>query len=405
MGENWNSGSLAMAGVFSSPTGSGKSVNQTSHLLFASCAPGLEPLLQAELVELGLGGELREGGVEVRTTTDGLYRIVRGSALAEGVRVRLKAFVARDFETLKVGAAKLPWRAYLRAGQRASVRAVCHRSRLWHSGAVEQRVAEVLRERAGVEVVDARGEPEPGAESETVDEEALLVHVRISGDAVQISVDAAGRLHRRGYRSHVERASLRETLAAALVRVAVETATAPPRAIWDPFCGAGTVAFEAARYFAGVAPGVERAAPLERWPTHDAVAWERAAEQLGVQLGARRPAIPPLVIGSDHAGRAIDAATHNAQAAGAAVELRLGDFAAEAARVPEGAWIVSNPPYGERLDNEWLPGFLRLLDSRRDLRPVVLLLGGEAKRQLPGRFRSALVTKNGGLDVGVRVLR
>ena len=73
--------------------------------------------------------------------------------------------------------------------------------------------------------------------------------------------------------------------------------------------------------------------------------------------------------------------------------------------IPSGTWILSNPPYGERLEGAGLMKRLaQLLERRRDLRPVVLLVGGAAKRELPGAFRSAISTKNGGIDVALRVL-
>lgn len=372
-------------------------MNRTSFLLFVTCAPGLEAVLGRELAELGFPSEPREGGVELRAPSEGLFRIALGSALAEGIRVRLKSFVARDFDALMEGVGRLPFRAYLRPGDAARVKVVSHRSKLWHSGAIEQRVGRVLVERVGARLFDA------SVEAEDAEVEPTTVFVRLTGDAVQVSLDATGRLHRRGYRTHVEKASLRETLAAAVVRVARETAQKEPSALWDPFCGAGTVALEAARHFCGIAPNANVVFPFRNWPTHEAELFERTKHEISVATEA-----PSLrVFASDISERALEATRQNAARAGVtdAMTILHGDFERVSEAIPSGAWIVSNPPYGERLEGAGLMKRLdQVLQRRRDLRPVVLLVGGAAKRELSGTFRSAISTKNGGLDVALRVL-
>lgn len=378
-------------------------MNQTSYLSFVSCAPGLEALLGRELAELGFPGQIKEAGVEVRTTFDGVVGIALGSALAEGLRVRLKSFVARDFGALIEGAGRLPWRAYLQSGAPVRVKVTCHRSKLWHSGAVEERMLAVLKQSVNASAAESASEDAALSEQEEANEPAT-VFVRITGDAVQISVDATGRMHRRGYRTHVERASLRETLAASLLRVASEARpTERPRVIWDPFAGAGTIVCEAARRYSGISPGRERSFAFEKWPTHDEQTLER------MRSGATHTASGSAVecIGSDLSERALTAARHNAELGGvtASTHFLVGDFEQIAPQVPQGAWLVTNPPYGERLEQNGLMARLdRLLQKRRDLRPAVLLVGGSAKKELPGHFRNAFTTKNGGLDVSVRIL-
>lgn len=370
----------------------------TQYALFAACAPGLEALLQEEVAELGLVGAATPGGVELRTDARGLWELCWRARLAESVRVRLKPFVARDFETLVQGLTRLPWRAYLRSGSVAAVHVVARRSRLWHSDAVAERVSRVLRERAGVETA-ARG----GA--------GTKIHVRLQNDRVQVSVDASGeRLHRRGYRTHVAEASLRETLAAALVRVARREA---PEAdvLWDPFCGAGTIALEWLELLAGVAAGARRRFAFEDWPTHDAEHYRLWTAQQQV-LDASVPvaeAERPLAFGSDVSGKALRAAQANARAAGLEARCRWiqGDFESAAQEIPEGAVVISNPPYGVRVrqSRELLARLSRLLLRRPDLRPVVLLLpaNGLLERRSSLPFEARFRTSNGGLAVAVEV--
>lgn len=372
----------------------------TSYVAFVACGPGLEGLLEEELRELGFVPRPTPGGAEIRTDSVGLWGACWRSRLAESVRVRLKPFVARDFDTLMRELERLPWRAYLAPGGSCAVSVTCHKSRLWHSDAVAERVGDVLRNRAGAA---------PSAEAE-VD---LRIFVRLQRDRVQVSVDAGGaRLHRRGYRTHVAPASLRETLAAALVRVGVDAAP-EARVLWDPFCGAGTIALEWLESQLGRPAGVRREFAFERWPTHPAETYREWAASVPREsptdaLGRYR------VIGSDQSSRSLDAARANAAAAGldASCEWTLGDFEEASRHVPEGALVITNPPYGVRIGTgdqrgDVLVRWGRLLERRRDLRPVVQLL--PAARQVAlggaGQFETAFRTSNGGIAVAAQLLR
>lgn len=365
------------------------------HLVFVATSPGLEPLLGEELRELGFEPRVLPGGVELRTEREGIWSLCWQSRLAESVRVRLKPFVARDFGALVTEAARLPWRAYLAPNAKVSVSVTCHKSRLWHSDAVAERVLEVLRERAGADT--------------TSSEPTQRIFVRIERDRVQTSVDAGGeRLHRRGYRTHVAEASLRETLAAALVRIA-EAAAPTAQILWDPFCGAGTLGLEWLERRLGRLAGGRRGYAFEHWPTHSPALY---AEWVSTLEGAQRerPSGAFEFIGSDRAARALDAARANAESAGLTARCRWlqGDFEAVAEQVPRGAFVLTNPPYGVRLDQRdergsLLRRFGALLARRPDLRPAFVLLPRGARVVVPGgrAFEPVLDTRNGGISVNL----
>jgi putative N6-adenine-specific DNA methylase len=376
---------------------------ETTYLLFVPVAPGLEGLLVRELGGLGLVARAVVGGAELRSNAAGLLSLCLGSRLAEGVRVRLRSFVARDFAGLEAGLQRLPFAAYVPKGAPLEVRVTCHRSRLWHSGAVEARVLGVLK-------------AEPGRQEEG----ALGLFVRITGDAVQVSVDAGGyRLHRRGARAHVAAASLRETLAAAALFGLLDAAGAAPRRLWDPFCGAGTLGLEALGWARGELPGRARAFACERYPTWEpalrAALSERWRPELGrFELGGDEPSAAPAfprdpeleVWLSDHDPKPLAAARHNLAAAGleAAATVVEGDVEQVGAEVPEGAWVLTNPPYGRRLEEGGaLAKLERVLARRRDLRPAGLFVGGPAEASLDARYARAIRTENGGTKVALCV--
>jgi putative N6-adenine-specific DNA methylase len=311
------------------------------------------------------------------------------------VRVRLKSFIARDFEALLAGLGRLPFSAFLARGGCAEVRVVSHRSRLWHSGAVKERVEQLLSARSGV----SAGHAEEGA---------VGVYVRLTGDAVQVSVDAGGyRLHRRGYRAHTAEASLRETLAAVAVGAAVDGSGQSPAVLWDPFAGAGTLGLEALLRARGTLAGGGRNFAFQSWPTHDATGFAALHAELTLSERAAAPHRGLRVVLSDHSGSALSAARSNAERAGVedGCEFLLGDVVALAEQIPRGAGVVSNPPYGRRLEEGGaIRALLQALKLRPDLRPCVLLVGGEARDLLPPTFRTVLRTKNGGTSVSLKIL-
>ncbi len=362
----------------------------TRYRIFAGVTPGLEDLLAEELGELGLAARPAVGGVELAGTVEAVWGVALRSRLAESVRVRVgREFTATSFALLQDRVARLPWAVFIRRGGPAPrVSVTCHKSRLHHSGAVAERVAASMTERLGLisEKSDERSDEQPG------------VYVRLMRDRVLLSVDAGERLHRRGYRTRVGQAPLRETLAAACLRAAGYHGQRP---LWDPFCGSGTLVIEAASMAAGVVPGGQRSFAFERWPAHDAQAY--LAYRQGLP-GDRQPTA--AVLGTDHDPGAVAAARANAGAAGVDrhTTFRRADVEAAARQVPVGAMVVSNPPYGHRLDSPELASTFRRLGAvlrrRPDLQPVVLLSGHGGLPRLTGLPWATLRSlKNRGLAV------
>jgi len=358
----------------------------THYRVFAVCAPGLEAPLADELREL-LGKQKlqrRRGGMELRLPADGLWRLVHGSRLAEGVRVRLGDFQARHWDALAKGLGKLPSHAYVRG--ESDVRVTARKSKLIHTDAIRDRVTKAL----GIRQASATGT-------------ALKLWVRVVKDQVTISVDAAGpHLYRRGYRTHVGKAPLRETLAAALVRLA-----SPPDAVssvWDPFCGSGTVLLEAAQDRAGGwVRGADHVAAFTRWPSHSTQrysAWCDAMDGEAPVGGS-----PLTLFGSDISADELTAAASNADRAGASVRWAEGDFDAVVDDVPEGSAVISNLPYGVR-SGKHLSGVFRrfgaMLKRRPDLGPITVISGYRDFEAATGLQWEILAdTDNRGLKVKV----
>lgn len=294
---------------------------------FAACAPGTERLAATEIRALGarvLGTE--PGGVTWGATHRQLYAAHLWCRVVTRVVVRVATFRAFTFAELERGCATVPWATWLQPGVLAEVRASAHRSKLIHTGAVEERVQAAL-EAAG---------PLGGA----------LVLARVVDDMVTLSVDATGALlHKRGWRTEVGDAPLRETLAAACLAAVGWTGTEP---LADPLCGAGTIAVEAARLARGLPACLpDRAFAFTSWPAFQPGTW---ASVQGEAAERERPSAGVPVIAMDHDPAAVAATRANAHRAGVAddVEVRQGDAGTFTAMEPRG-WVVTNPPYGRRL--------------------------------------------------------
>ncbi len=162
-------------------------------------------------------------------------------------------------------------------------------------------------------------------------------------------VDTSGELlYRRGYRQEVSRAPLRETLAAGLLRLARHRATEP---LWDPLCGSGTLAIEAALVGRGMAAGLQRSFAFELFPDHDPLAYEREKAAL---RSSQLPGVPAPIWASDLNAGSLGTARRNAARAGVAGDLK--HFRADATQratqpgtdLPARALVISNLPYGKR---------------------------------------------------------
>ena len=352
---------------------------------------------------LGVINNQQVGGVEFRGPLETLWQVCLASRIAESVRLRLKPFVVRGFSSLEKELRKLPFRAFISKGRKVRVRAVCHHSRLWHSGAVQERVEEVLKKYVGLEIdSESKGE---------ADSDVQLIHVRVQDDEVQVSLSASGeRMHRRGYRVHVQEASLRETLAAALIASALKERKATPGSellVWDPFCGAGTIVLEMVHGALGYVAGAKRRHAFESFRAHESDAYALFLKEFSETLRNKAPFSQVKFWASDRSQKALDATTNNLKEAGLTEfgEVLLGDIEEIEKSIPLNALIVTNPPYGKRLkDTEAIGKLMRVLKKRPDLTPAFVLLGGAGRDAVPQECPALFRTKNGGVSVSARKL-
>ncbi len=377
--------------------------------MFAVTAPGLEPLVRAELAALGIRAVAEPGGVSWRGPRAELYAANLRLRSASRVLVRLAEFRARAFHELERRAREVPWERFAGSGRPVRLRVTSRRSKLYHEGAIAERLAGAIEAAAGASPAAAAAPSGDEEEDSPGDEEAQLLVVRFLHDRCTISVDASGApLHRRGYRQALGRAPLRETLAAAMLLAAGWPGDAP---LLDPLCGAGTIPIEAALLGRRIAPGLAGGEPrryaFEAWPEHSAAAWDDVVARAREDI---LPAAPAPVLGSDRDAGAVAAARANAGRAGVAADVELSVRALTAVEPPAGpGWLVTNPPYGRRVgDAHALRDLYAALGNLARARLVgwtVALLS--ADRRLSGQARLALDersrTRNGPIPVRILV--
>jgi 23S rRNA G2445 N2-methylase RlmL len=369
---------------------------------FASCAPGLEPFLLREVRALRLArAEGQPGGVQFSGTLSDARRANLWLRTASRVWLRLARFPASDADELYRGVRTVDFSRFLAADGTFSVTARIRRCRLDHEVFASQRVKDA--------VADAFREKHGSRPSVDLDHPALHLHAHMLEDRCALLADTSGEsLHMRGWRRFQGRAPLKETLAAGCVLASDWDGRAP---LLDPFCGSGTILVEAALIAGGMAPGRYREDyGFTRWPCHDAGAF--SAEWAAARAAG---AVPKklVLLGRDRSSEAVAGAILNVEAAGlaGAISIEEGDATEMAPRKGWNAWVVTNPPYGERVgDRRDLPALYRRFGAflrERCAGFTAAVLGAEEGlfEELTLKGAGGVSLKNGDIDCRLGLYR
>ena len=301
------------------------------------CLFGLEGLAADELKYMGLenvraetGRVLFSGGWEAAVRANLCLRT------GERVEVLLGEFEAKDFDALFEGVRALPWERYIPRDGAFPVRGHCLNSALHAVPACQSIIKKAVARRLGAKY-GLSSLPESGS--------LYQLRFTLLNDRAALYLDTTGpALHKRGYRPNANLAPLRETLAAAMVKLSRYKGR---EVFCDPFCGSGTIAIEAALAALNRAPGLGRRFAAENWKTVPSALWREAREaaRAAEYRGEYR------IFASDIDPAALDVARENARRAGVAEYIRFSQADALAFTPPaEGRGILmANPPYGERL--------------------------------------------------------
>jgi putative N6-adenine-specific DNA methylase len=312
-----------------------------SERFFAPCPRGLEAALTAELTLLG--GEFvaaAEGGAAFSGPLDLAYRANLESRLASRILWQVGHGRYRNEDELYRLARDVEWRRHFKVERTLRVDLAATRSPLANTEFATLRVKDAVCDRFRAD----SGE-RPSIDKQRPD---VRVHAYLTEREATLYLDTSGEaLFKRGWRRDADGAPLRENLAAGVLALAGWTPGAP---LLDPMCGAGTIAIEAALAAADIAPGLHRSFGFQKLAWYDGPTWQRLRQRARDRV---RPApTTPSIFASDSDRHALAQCRSNAAAAGVArwIEVEEADALSRPAPAPSGL-IVTNPPYGVRLDD------------------------------------------------------
>ena len=347
--------------------------------LIAPCHFGLEAVLKKEIIDLGYDiTEVSDGRITFAGDADAVCRANIGLRTAERILIKVGSFHAESFEELYQGVKELPWEEFIpERGKFWVKKASSVKSKLFSPSDIQS-----ITKKAIVEKLKLSYHTYWFKE----DAESYPIRVFLMKDEVTVALDTTGdSLHKRGYRKLESKAPIAENLAAALIML---TPWNGSRILVDPFCGSGTIPIEAAMMAANIAPGMNRSFTAESW-THLITPqnWKDVREEAQEEIITD---IDVDIQGYDLDPEMVEIARINARKAGVEnmIHFQARDIADLSHRKKYG-FIITNPPYGERIgDKDILPQLYKTIGERYkslDAWSMYLITGYEQAEKFIGK--------------------
>lgn len=309
---------------------------KTDFPLIATAAFGLEAVVARELAQLGYETKTSQGRISFSGDASAIARANLWLRSSDRVQIKLAEFPATTFDQLFDAVRALPWGDWLPRDASFPVTGKSHKSVL-HSvpacqSIIKKAVVNALGKRYKLTTLPETGPTFP-------------IQFDLRDDKCLLLLDTSGpSLHKRGYRTLVGEAPLKETLAAALIQL---SRWHPDRMLVDPCCGTGTIPIEAALIGLNRAPGRHRRFAASDWPMVPAATWQAALDEAD---SLATPDRELRIYGSDRDGAVLKLARAHLAAAGLTGKVffetkPLSDFRS---KIKYGV-MITNPPYGERL--------------------------------------------------------
>ena len=310
--------------------------------LLVPCHFGLEAVLKREIYDLGYEiTKVEDGRVTFEGDEEAICRANIFLRTAERVLIQVGRFKATTFEELFQGIKNLPWEEYIPEDGKFWVKkASSINSKLFSPSDIQsiakKAMVERMKQKYRKDWFKEDGAPYP-------------VRIFMLKDEVTVALDTSGdSLHKRGYRTMTSKAPLTETLAAALILLTPWRAN---RILVDPFCGSGTFPIEAAMIAANIAPGMNREFTAEQWTNLiDRKLWYECVKEAEDMIDTE---VEVDIQGYDIDGDVVKAARENAKRAGVDHMIHFQQRAVADLNHPKKyGFLITNPPYGERLEDK-----------------------------------------------------
>ncbi|HKL11113.1 MAG TPA: class I SAM-dependent RNA methyltransferase [Clostridia bacterium] len=325
----------------------------SKYKLIATATFGLESVVAKELKKLGFEDlKIFNGGVEFSGTKEDICKCNLWLRSSDRVFIKISEFKATSFEELFQNIKIIEWNKYLGKDACFPVYAKSVKSKLFSLSDIQsiskKAVVESLKNNYNVEWFEENGSRFP-------------IHISILKDQASVLLDTSGEgLNRRGYRIEPVLAPIKETMAAALILL---SNWYPDKVLIDPFCGSGTIPIEAAMIARNIAPGLNRKFISETWDFIPSSIWKSVRMEAYSSIDLNKPL---NIQGYDIDKRAIKAAKANAVEAGVeeSIHFQVRDVSELSSSDKKGC-LITNPPYGERLETkESSERLYRLLGER-----------------------------------------
>ena len=344
----------------------------------APCHFGMEAVLKREILKLGLEiVKVEDGKVTFKGDETAFARANMFLRTTERILLKVGSFKAATFDELFEGTKALPWENYIpRDGKFWVAKANSVRSALFSPSDIQSIMKKAMVERLKLKYrIDWFSET--GAE--------YPVRVSILKDEVTVGIDTSGdSLHKRGYRKLTSKAPITETLAAAII---MHTPWKADRILVDPFCGSGTFPIEAALIGMNIAPGINRSFAAEKFSFLDKKIWEDARTEANdlVQKDTELH-----IMGYDLDADIVSAARQNAKLAGVEDKIHFqAKDVRELSSTKKYGFIITNPPYGERMEEKKdMPALYKLIGktfSQLDTWSYYIITGYDEAENFIGR--------------------
>lgn len=324
--------------------------------LIATATFGIEAVVGQELKSLGFEDVVVENGrVLFKGNERDICRANMWLRTADRVFIQIAEFKATSFETLFNRVNEIPWENYLPFDAEFPVNAKSVKSKLFSLSDIQSISKKAIVKRLGT-LYNKDWLPETGPK--------FSILVGILKDTVTVSIDTSGTgLHKRGYREQGHHAPLKETLAASLLKISRWQAKIP---LIDPMCGTGTIAIEAALMGRNIAPGLNRKFDFENWPLIPNDVFKAVKKEAYEMIDYDAPL---HIEAYDKDPRAIKIARENAEIAGVEedIHFQVRDVK-ELSSSKKYGYIITNPPYGERLNElEEVQELTRVMSNRFEM--------------------------------------
>lgn len=310
--------------------------------LIAPCHFGLEAVLKREIIDLGYEiSQVEDGRITFIGDAEAICRANINLRTAERILVKVGSFHAVTFDELFEGTKALDWGSFLpKDGKFWVTKASSVKSKLFSPSDIQSIMKKAMVEKMKT-VYGTTVFPETGA--------SYPVRVFLMKDEVTVALDSTGdSLHKRGYRPFTAKAPISETLAAALIML---TPWNKNRILVDPFCGSGTFPIEAAMMAANMAPGVNRSFLAEQWD--NLISKKLWYEAVNEAMDLVDDTVSVDIQGYDIDPEVVKLARENAKLAGVDHMIHFQQRPVSALSHPKKyGFIITNPPYGERLEDK-----------------------------------------------------